>query len=51
MKEVKLEQKHSKENEPEITEYQPHALHLTYVISLAEIECFTGNQTTKTAEM
>lgn len=40
-KEAKHEHKHSKEKELEITKYLPHVLHLTYVISLAEVKCFT----------
>jgi len=41
MKEVKLKRKFSKGKELEITEYTPHTSHLSDVISLAEIKCFT----------
>ena len=51
MKEVKLKRKFSKGKEREITEYTPHTSHLSAVISLAEIKCFTWNRLKQSSDL
>ena len=51
MKEVKLKRKFSKGKELEITEYTPHTSHLSAVISLAEIKCFTWNRLKQSSDL